>query len=233
MKLWWRLVRFGFRLLYNEFAFTYDLVSKVVSLGAWRCWQRSAIKHLNAPEGSRILELAHGTGDLQTDLYAAGYQIVGYDLSPHMGRIASRKLRRQSIPVRLAQGQAQALPFADASFPMVVCTFPSEFIAHEETLREAYRVLQSNGRFVVVITGVFTTRGLVIRLLEWLYRITGQRDVDAAQRFTEEQQTYLAERYERFLTIFHDAGFTTELVTETCPRSLAQVIVAEKTISFT
>jgi hypothetical protein len=46
-SLWWRLVRFGFRLLYNEFAFSYDLVSKVVSLGAWRCWQQSALKHLN------------------------------------------------------------------------------------------------------------------------------------------------------------------------------------------
>ncbi|MCZ7544410.1 MAG: hypothetical protein M5R40_13175 [Anaerolineae bacterium] len=41
-RLWWALVRFGFRLLYNELAFTYDLVSRVVSLGQWRAWQRAA-----------------------------------------------------------------------------------------------------------------------------------------------------------------------------------------------
>ena len=32
-KTWWSLIRFGFRLLYNEMAFTYDTVSWVVSLG--------------------------------------------------------------------------------------------------------------------------------------------------------------------------------------------------------
>jgi hypothetical protein len=53
-RLWWGLVRFGFRLLYNEFAFTYDTVSKVVSLGAWRCWQRAALKYLAVPPGARI-----------------------------------------------------------------------------------------------------------------------------------------------------------------------------------
>jgi hypothetical protein len=44
--LWWRLVRFGFRLLYNEMAFTYDAVSAVVSLGEWRSWQRAALNFL-------------------------------------------------------------------------------------------------------------------------------------------------------------------------------------------
>ncbi|MBM4425321.1 MAG: hypothetical protein FJ030_18410, partial [Chloroflexi bacterium] len=33
------LLRLAFRLLYNEFAFTYDLVSWAVSVGQWRQWQ--------------------------------------------------------------------------------------------------------------------------------------------------------------------------------------------------
>src|SRR5690349_21397341 len=114
IRWWWRLVRFGFRLLYNEMAFTYDLVSKAVSMGQWRCWQRAAMKYLDPvnPEAySLILELAHGTGDLQLDLYAAGYKSIGYDLSPYMGRIAQHKLNKYQIDPRLVRGSAQELPF--------------------------------------------------------------------------------------------------------------------------
>ena len=86
VRAWWGLVGFGFRLLYNEMAFTYDLVSWIVSLGQWRAWQRAALDHIDAPPGARILELAHGTGNLQMDLRAAGYHTVALDLSRAMGR---------------------------------------------------------------------------------------------------------------------------------------------------
>src|SRR5260221_7876255 len=95
---WWRLVRFGFRLLYNEMAFTYDAVSWIVSLGEWRSWQRAALKHLNVEQGPQVLELAHGTANLQIDLYAAGISSIALDFSPYMGAIAQRKLSRQRIP---------------------------------------------------------------------------------------------------------------------------------------
>ncbi|NWG16570.1 MAG: methyltransferase domain-containing protein, partial [Chloroflexi bacterium] len=149
-ELWRRLVGLGFRLLYNELAFTYDWVSVVVSLGAWRCWQRAALPHLGAPPGARVLELAHGTGNLQLDLYALGYMPVGYDLSPYMGRIARRKLSRRGLSPRLARGRAQQLPFAAASFAAVVCTFPTDFIFQPETLRETHRILREDGHLIIV-----------------------------------------------------------------------------------
>ena len=55
-RLWRSSVRFGFRLLYHEFAFSYDLVSWVASMGAWRCWVESSLRHL--PPGSPVLELS-------------------------------------------------------------------------------------------------------------------------------------------------------------------------------
>ena len=58
------LLRFGFRLLYNELAWTYDWVSRAVSLGQWRHWQRAVIPRLS---GQRALEIAFGTGDLVVD----------------------------------------------------------------------------------------------------------------------------------------------------------------------
>lgn len=212
MGWWWRLVRFGFRLLYNELAFTYDLVSTIVSLGAWRCWQRAALKHL--PATGRLLELAHGTGNLQLDLWANGFRPVGYDLSPYMGRIARRKLHRDNRAALLAQGRAQSLPFASGAFAAVVSTFPTNFIIDPRTLDEVYRVLEPDGLFVIVPNGILTGGGLVEHGLEWLYRVTGQR----------EQPQF------DFEGLFAAHGFSAVVVQERCPRSLAQVIVARKKV---
>jgi ubiquinone/menaquinone biosynthesis C-methylase UbiE len=209
---WWRLIRFGFRLLYNEMAFTYDFVSVVVSLGAWRCWQRAALKHLSVPKDSLILELAHGTGNLQLDLHDMGYTSVGYDLSPSMGRIASAKLRNNSVAARLVRGKAQQLPFTDGVFAAVISTFPTDFIVAPDTLHEVYRVLQPDGQFVIVPNGILTGKGLTEAGLEWLYRVTGQREGGTSS----------------ISTFFQQHGFEAESVYEHCPRSVAQVIVAKK-----
>src|SRR5688500_18398993 len=136
-SLWWRLVRFGFRLLYYEMAWTYDLVSWGVSLGHWRKWQRAAIPHLKASSDDLILEMAHGTANLQIDMAQAGLKAIGLDLSPYMGRIARRKLRRMGLAARLVRGSALHLPFAVNEFSAIVSTFPTEFIVHPQTLKEA------------------------------------------------------------------------------------------------
>ncbi|MBL8154241.1 MAG: methyltransferase domain-containing protein [Anaerolineae bacterium] len=211
---WWGLVRFGFRLLYNEMAFTYDLVSSVVSLGSWRCWQRAVLNHLEIPKDGIVLELAHGTGNLQIDLHAAGYQhCIGYDLSPYMGRIAQMKLHRLRLPVKLVRGRAQQLPFSEARFDAVISTFPTDFIVAPETLQEVHRVLKPEGQFIIVPNGILTGGGAVEGGLEWLYRITGQRGGEPGRSIDDFLRPY---------------GFTAEVFTERCPRSVAQVIVARK-----
>ncbi len=212
-RLWWRLVRFGFRLLYNELAFTYDLVSWVVSLGSWRCWVRASLQHIH-PDGP-ILELAHGTGNLQLDLHAAGRDAIGYDLSPAMGHIASGKLTRAGLRPRLVQGRAQTLPFRPGAFSSVISTFPTEFIIAPDTLREVARVLQPGGRFVIVPVSRFTGGGLLAQLIDVLYRITGQR---AASR----------ERRAAWISLFEPYGFDVRLVEAACPNSVVTVIVAQK-----
>lgn len=182
-RLWFALLRLGFHLLYNQFAWTYDAVSWLVSLGHWRHWQRAVIPYL---QGERVLDLACGTGNLVIDLSAAGYRACGLDLSPYMVRITRRKLRRQGLDVPLCRGRAQALPFADGAFDAVVSTFPAEFILHAATLSEVARVLRPGGRAVVIAEARLEGRSLLRRFIERLYVITGQRgpwpDVDARLR---------------------------------------------------
>jgi len=209
---WWGLVRFGFRLLYNEMAFTYDMVSSIVSLGEWRCWQRAALRYLDATGDALVLELAHGTGNLQLDLAEAGYQAIGYDLSPYMGRIARAKLQRRRVTSRLARGRAQQLPFPAKTFKAVISTFPTDFIFASETLREIDRILKDDGQLIIVPNGVLTGGGVSEAGLEWLYRITGQRG---------EHQPPINHFFEPY-------GFKAVLKEERCRRSIAQVILAQK-----
>ncbi len=174
---WWRLVHFGFRLLYHELAWTYDAVAWLVSFGKWRAWGRTALPYL---VGERVLELGHGPGHLIPSLRQHGFDPVGLDLSPQMGRRARRRLRQTgpSPPPRL-QARAQQLPLAGATFDSVVATFPTPFIIQPATLVEVARVLRPGGRLVVVAGARLTGRDPLSRLLEGLYRITGQRNIPA------------------------------------------------------
>ena len=173
LKKFWR---FLFRLLYHELACTYDLVSASVSLGRWRAWQRSVLPYLPAAEDGLVLELAHGTGDLQVDLQRGGYQSVALDLSAQMGRLARRKLRRARLSADLVRGDAFQLPCKSASIAAIVCTFPTPFIFAEPVLSEMSRVLRPSGRVMIVLVGQLSGGGILPALIRRLYRLTGQRD---------------------------------------------------------
>jgi ubiquinone/menaquinone biosynthesis C-methylase UbiE len=167
-RWWWAFVRLFFRLLYNEFAWTYDLVAWVVSLGQWTAWGRTAIPHLR---GKRVLELAHGPGHLLVAMAERGLVPTGLDLSPYMGRLARRRL---GPAVSLARARAQVFPFRDACVDSVVAAFPTEFILDPATLQEVARVLRPGGRLVVVAWARLGGRDPVSRFIGWLYRVTAQ-----------------------------------------------------------
>jgi ubiquinone/menaquinone biosynthesis C-methylase UbiE len=171
LRPWWAFLRLFFRLLYNEFAWTYDWVACIVSLGQWTAWGRTALAYV---EGRQVLELAHGPGHLLAAMAERGLQPVGLDLSPTMGRMAKRRLQNLGLTVPQVRARAQALPFRDESFDSTVATFPTEFILAGATLRETARVLRPRGRLVVVAWARLSSMDPVSRFIGWLYRITGQ-----------------------------------------------------------
>jgi ubiquinone/menaquinone biosynthesis C-methylase UbiE len=205
-----RLLRFGFRLLYNEGAWTYDWVARFVSMGQWRSWQRAALIHLR---GQRVLEIAHGTGNMLLDLCALGFRPIGLDMSRAMGRIATQKLRTRGLGVPLVRARVQSLPFAGGAFPCLLATFPTDFIIAPETIAEVKRVLRPGGVLVFVPVAEITGPAWRDRFAEWLFRITGQ---SAADWFAP------------LLTRYRAAGFTTRLERVTLPRSVVTLVVAER-----
>ncbi len=129
--------------LYHELAPSYDLVSRLVSAGAWPRWRRLALAHLR---GSRLLEIGFGTGELLAETAGRGWEVTGLELSPAMQAVAAA---RPGLVADRVQAAAQAMPFAAASFDSVLATFPAPYILDLATLCECRRVLGEGGRLVV------------------------------------------------------------------------------------
>ncbi|MGX7703581.1 class I SAM-dependent methyltransferase [Methylobacterium sp. Gmos1] len=97
----------------------------------------------------RVLEIAAGTGQV-TRLLAprlpSGTAITATDLAPAMLALAGEHL---PADVDLRPADAQALPFAEAAFDLVLCQFGVMFFRDRAgAMREAARVLRPGGRFV-------------------------------------------------------------------------------------
>jgi ubiquinone/menaquinone biosynthesis C-methylase UbiE len=172
LRLLQKLLHISFNLLYHSFAWTYDLVAALVSLGRWRSWILSVLLYI---EGPRVLELGYGPGHLQCALHINDLSVFGLDESRQMCRQAARRLRRNRISdVNLACGSAQYIPFLSNSFQTVVATFPSEYIIDPRTLVEVHRVLVAGGRFIVLPAAWITGNRIHECYLATLFRISHQ-----------------------------------------------------------
>lgn len=171
-RIWRAGLRVGFHLLYNQMAWSYDLVSSVVSAGKWRDWQRAALAHV---AGTYVLELGHGPGHSLVDLHARGHSVIGIDVSRAMSRLAQRRTRSLARPVHLLRAQAQAIPLTQASIDTILALFPTPYIVDPVTLAEVHRVLKPGGRLVILPEARLAPTGIGNRFLETLYKLTGQR----------------------------------------------------------
>jgi ubiquinone/menaquinone biosynthesis C-methylase UbiE len=170
MRLIVFLLRPIYYLLYHQFAWTYDFVAAIVSLGRWQDWVQAALPFLHG----RVLEIGFGPGHLQISLNERKIPAFGLDESRQMAHQASRRLRKQGILSRLSRGYAQNIPFAEGVFDSVVATFPAEYIFDPQTLKEIRRVLVPAGKLVILPMAWITGRRRLERLAAWLLRVSGE-----------------------------------------------------------
>lgn len=199
-------LRLFFKLLYHQFAFTYDLVAAAVSFNRWKDWVSRVPPFI---EGTRILELGHGPGHLQRLLRRDGWLAVGIDESPQMSRLARRNTRGSA---RLTRGIAQQLPFQNGSFDTIVSTFPSEYIFDPRTLVEVQRCLMDRGRLIVLPVALPKNR-----FLDWLFKFTGEAPSEAL----DEVKSKLKEPFTK-------AGFSTEIQTLDAGSGVLLFVIAQR-----
>jgi SAM-dependent methyltransferase len=119
----------------------YAAVAELITSAAQAC-----VREAGVGPGDDVLDVACGTGNAAIAAARAGASVTGVDITPELLAIASAA----APDVRWVQGDAEALPFADASFDVVVSVFGCMFAPrHEVVARELRRVLRAGGRLVV------------------------------------------------------------------------------------
>jgi SAM-dependent methyltransferase len=97
-----------------------------------------------------VLEVAVGTGR-NFPFYPERVRLTGIDLSPAMLEIARKKADELGLDADLGEGDAQELPFPDASFDAVVCTLSLCTIPDDRRpVAEMKRVLRPRGRLLLL-----------------------------------------------------------------------------------
>lgn len=143
--------------MFSAIASSYDLNNRVHSLGRDQAWRRFAVRAAEVRPGDEVLDVACGTGDL-TEAFARtqASRVVGLDFTAAMLDIARRKQPRRLEPqdaakVSYLEGDAMALPFADASFDVLSIAFGIRNVSEpSRALAEFWRVLRPGGRLIVL-----------------------------------------------------------------------------------
>lgn len=212
------------RTMFDTIAPRYDLVNRIMTFGLDVRWRRRAVRDLDLPAGSVVLDLAAGTGDFCRDLRRGGVEPMAMDLS--FGMLANA---RTDAP--LVQADILRLPVPSASVDGVTCGFAlRNLIELPPFFAELARVVRPGGRIALLDVGEPTNP--VLRFGHGIYfgkivpRIGGLLSDPAAYRYLPRSVQYLPEPDE-LLAMVRDAGFVDTTNTLLFPGA-AQLLVGTR-----
>jgi SAM-dependent methyltransferase len=109
--------------------------------------------------GMAVLDVACGTGNATIPAALAGGRCVGLDLTPELFEAARMNAAAAGVEIEWVQGDAEDLPFEDASFDRVLSTFGVMFAPrHEVAAAELARVVRPGG---LIGVACWTPTGLI------------------------------------------------------------------------
>jgi demethylmenaquinone methyltransferase/2-methoxy-6-polyprenyl-1,4-benzoquinol methylase len=127
----------------------YDLLAEALSFGQNRRWRRAMVDSVVDGGPATVLDVATGTAGVAVQLARrTGARVTGIDITEAMLRRGRAAVRREGLQARIAlvSGQAEELPFADATFDALTFTYLLRYVADPAaTIAELARVVRPGG----------------------------------------------------------------------------------------
>jgi len=140
--------------VFDSVASRYDLMNDLMSLGLHRAWKAYTVMVANVGEGSKVLDIAGGTGDLALAFakrVGASGEVVHTDINEAMLRTGRDRLLDAGVALPTLVCDAEKLPFPDNHFDVVTVAFGLRNMTHKDAaLREMNRVLKPRGKLLVL-----------------------------------------------------------------------------------
>ena len=134
----------------------YDPLGAILMLGRGRALREQTIALAHLVPGKSVLEVGCGTGEIALRAKARSGpsgSVAGIDPSPEMIAVARQKAARAKLDVDYRVATVEALPFADATFDVVLSSLMMHHLPEDlkpRALAEIRRVLKPGGRLLVV-----------------------------------------------------------------------------------
>jgi len=142
------------REMFDDISERYDFLNHLLSMNFDRSWRKHLVKLLGKKNPRTILEVATGTGDLAIALAKIEPEtIVGIDIAGKMVEIARTKVLERGLEslISLKQGDAEKIPFSDATFDAVTVAFGvRNFEDLVLGLTEMKRILRPGGSMMIL-----------------------------------------------------------------------------------
>jgi len=140
--------------VFSSVAPSYDLMNDLMSLGLHRVWKRFALEMSGVRVGSRVLDVASGSGDLALAFakrVGPTGQVCMTDINAEMLGVGRDKLLDAGLFAPLARCDAEKLPFGRDQFDCVSVAFGLRNMTHKDrALAEMARVTRPGGRVIVL-----------------------------------------------------------------------------------
>ncbi len=140
--------------VFDSVASRYDVMNDLMSAGLHRAWKAYTVMVANVREGSRVLDIAGGTGDLSLAFarkVGRTGTVVHTDINEAMLRTGRDRLLDEGFALPTLVCDAERLPFPDAYFDVVSVAFGLRNMTHKDlALAEMKRVLKPGGKLLVL-----------------------------------------------------------------------------------
>jgi len=140
--------------VFHSVANRYDLMNDLMSGGMHRLWKHFTIEQSGVHEGSRVLDVAGGSGDLsRAFVKRAGKSgtVILTDINSSMLSVGRDRLLDDGVLPLAAQCDGEKLPFPRNYFDCVTVAFGLRNMTHKDAaLADMYRVLRPGGRLLVL-----------------------------------------------------------------------------------